>query len=105
MTGKGPKGERETVILLNEADDSASIWTASASIYRRMLKLGYQPSEDGERHATFMVPRGDIRLPRPKRRLSEEQRQAVKRRFLGQKGRINRGPERPNGADRGLGQG
>ena len=53
MTPKGPRSERETVINFHEEADTASIWTASDVVYRRLMKrLGRQYlTEDGERHA------------------------------------------------------
>jgi hypothetical protein len=78
MKGKGPRIERETVINFNEVEDTAWIWTASETVYRRLLKrLGHEYlTEDGERHAEFKFPKQFIRLPSPKaqRRLTPEQR-------------------------------
>ena len=53
MTGRGPKHERETIINFNEESDTASIWTASEVVYRRLKKLGYMPAQDNERSAVF----------------------------------------------------
>jgi hypothetical protein len=77
MTGKGSKRERETIINFNEESETASIWTASEVIHRRLLKLGYMPSQDNERSAVFEIPKRDIKLPRPKRTMSEAQRQKL----------------------------
>ena len=63
MTGKGPREERETVIVWSEDGDTATIWTSSETVYRRMKKRGWFPSEDGERHAAFEVPKRLVRLP------------------------------------------
>jgi hypothetical protein len=81
MKGKGARHERETVITFNEADEIASIWTASETIYRRLKRLGYTPTEDNDRSAAFEIPKKHIRLPRPQRRLSEAQLAARKGRF------------------------
>lgn len=78
MTGKGPKHERETIINFNEEDDTASIWTASEVVYRRLKKLGYLPSQDNERSSVFEMPKRDVKLPRPKRLMSEAQRGKIK---------------------------
>lgn len=67
MKAEGPRYERETLIGLNDDGDTAWIWTASDTIYRRMLKRGWRPEVDGERHAEFIVPKSAIRLPRQKR--------------------------------------
>jgi hypothetical protein len=78
MKGKGPRIERETTINFNEEEDTASIWTASESVYRGLMKrLGRQYlTEDGERHAVFTFPRELISLPRvkAKRVLTDAQR-------------------------------
>ena len=79
MEGKGIRAERETIINFNEEDDEASVWTASETVYRRLIKLGYVPHQDNERSAVFKMPKSDIRLPRPKRQVTEAQREAGKR--------------------------
>ena len=91
MEGKGPKHERETVIVFNEAEDSATVWTASEVVYRRLRRLGYFPIEDRERSASFEVPKNEVRLPRPKakRRISDASLEALKRGRLRQNGLIN----------------
>lgn len=68
MKGKGPRSERETIINFNEEDETASIWTASEPVYRKLMKrLGSQYlTEDDERHAVFTFPRQLISLPRVK---------------------------------------
>src|SRR5262249_39939927 len=68
MEGKGPRFERETVITFNEEEAEAVIWTASETIYRRLIKrLGRSYlAEDGERHAVFKFPKEFISLPRLK---------------------------------------
>jgi hypothetical protein len=79
MKGKGPKYERETIINFNEEDDTASIWTASEVVYRRLMKLGYMPSQDNERSAVFEMPKRDVKLPRPKRAVSDSQRERLRK--------------------------
>jgi hypothetical protein len=68
VKGKGLRSERETIVNFNEAEESASIWTASETVYRRLLKrLGRAYlTEDGERHAVFTFPKELISLPRVK---------------------------------------
>lgn len=80
MNAKGPREERETVITFNEAGDTASIWTASEAVYRQLVKRGYQPFEDGDRHARFEVAKREVKLPRPKRKLSETERERLRNR-------------------------
>ncbi len=85
MKGKGIKQERETIIAFNEADPSASVWTASESVYRRLKKQGYEPIENNERSARFEIPKRDIKLPRPK---SEKRSQIARRRAEASKNAI-----------------
>ena len=66
MKGKGIRSERETVIRFDEEDSLANIWTASESVYRQLKKRGYYPTEDNDRSASFVMPKRDIKLPRPK---------------------------------------
>ena len=63
VQGKGPREERETVVNWSEDSDMATIWTSSETVYRRMKKRGWFPSEDEERHAMFEVPKRLVRLP------------------------------------------
>lgn len=65
MKGSGIRQERETIIRFDEDSDMASIWTASETVYRRLLKrLGRAfLTEDGERHAIFEFPVKLIVLP------------------------------------------
>jgi len=65
MKGKGPRQERETTITFSEVEDTASIWTSSESMYRKLKKLGYSPTEDGERSATFNIPKKCVSIRRP----------------------------------------
>src|SRR5262245_66421896 len=48
MRGKGPRIERETIIRFDEASENAEVWTASEPFYRKLLKQGHVPREDGE---------------------------------------------------------
>jgi len=53
------------VIRFDEAGAMASVWTASAVVYRRLRKMGFYPHEDRERSATFEIPRRCVSLRRP----------------------------------------
>jgi hypothetical protein len=101
MKGKGPKSERETIINFNEEDDTASIWTASDAVYRRLMKrLGRQYLiEDGERHAVFTFPKELISLPRvkAKRVLTDAQKAQMASRMSRTRENI-----RAKGASRGI---
>ena len=76
MQGKGPRVERETIINFNEAEPYASIWTASEPMYRKLLKLGYEPIEGSDRSATFEVPKRFVSVRKP-RKISETHRAAL----------------------------
>jgi hypothetical protein len=73
MRGKGPRDERETIINFNKAEPYAAIWTASEPMYRKLLKLGYEPIEGSDRSATFEVPKRLVSVRKP-RKISEPQR-------------------------------
>jgi hypothetical protein len=88
MKAKGPKIERETVIILNDADDMADVWTASNQTYKRLLKLGYQLTEDNERSASFKIPKACVSLRRPKA-TSEKRIKALERARSKARGRSN----------------
>jgi hypothetical protein len=68
MKAEGPKHERETILRWDEEDATAGVWTASAPVYRKLLKrLGKKYLiEDGERHAVFEFPVRFITFPRVK---------------------------------------
>jgi len=75
MKAEGPKHERETIINFNEEEATASIWTTSETVYRRLLKrLGRAYlTEESQRHAVFTFPSHLVRLPllKAKRTLSD----------------------------------
>ena len=108
MKGSGPRHERETVIVFNEEDNLATIWTASAVMDQKLRKLGLELVEDGSRHSKFMVPKAQVSIRR-KPRISEsaKARAAERMRKLNEKGvlcsatPINYGPERSNGVGKG----
>ena len=68
MKASGPRQERETVINFNDEEDTATVWTASDKVYRRLLKrLGRAYlTEDGDRHAVFTFPVNFLVSPRAK---------------------------------------
>jgi hypothetical protein len=110
MKGEGPRHERETIINFNDEGDTASLWTASVIVYRRLLKrLGREYlTEDSERHAEFRFPVSFIQLPRPKRRVTEAQREAGRHRrqaLFGQERQDNSRVEQSNAFDEGVGLG
>jgi hypothetical protein len=76
MKAQGIRQERETIINFNEAEDTAYVWTASRKVYRALRKVGYSHIADDERSARFKISKADIRLPRPKKKLTPEQKRA-----------------------------
>jgi hypothetical protein len=90
MRGKGPKIERETIIRFDEVNPTADVWTASESIYRKLLKQGHVPKEDGERSATFEVPKRSVAI-RTRKVLTDKQREVLKKHsFLSEGPRLSR---------------
>jgi hypothetical protein len=73
MKGKGPRIERETIVRWDEVNPMADVWTASEPVYRKLIKQGHRPKEDGERSASFEVPKRFVSI-RPARVLTEKQR-------------------------------
>lgn len=59
IEGRKSKLENETVIAYNESDELASVWTASPTVYRRMLKMGYEPdAQQSTQYAgRFYIPK------------------------------------------------
>src|SRR5215471_8182847 len=78
MRGKGPRIERETIIRFDEVSPNAEVWTASEPFYRKLLKQGLVPKEDGERSATFEVPKRSVAI-RSRRALTDKQRQVLQK--------------------------
>jgi hypothetical protein len=80
MTPKGPRSERETVISFNEEEETATIWTASGPMDRRLRKLGLEVIEEGDRHTVFKCPRSQVKIRRQKV-LSAERRASLSNRM------------------------
>jgi hypothetical protein len=78
MKASGPRHERETVIVFNEEEGFASIWTASQQVYKKLLRRGYALESDNERSASFKVSkrlitfRGFPEGAKPRRTLTPE---------------------------------
>ncbi len=81
MKGKGPRQERERTITFNEVEGTASIWTASEPMYRKLKKLGFYPVEDRDRSATFKIPKKCVSFRRPVV-ISEERKASLRERGL-----------------------
>src|SRR5262245_60016958 len=78
MRGKGPRIERETIIRFDEVSENAEVWTASEPFYRKLLKQGHVPKEDGERSATFEVPKRSVAI-RTRKTLTDKQREVLQK--------------------------
>ncbi len=107
MKAKGIRLERETTITFNEVEDTASIWTASEPMYRKLKKLGFYPVEDRDRLATFEIPKKCISVRKPKI-LSEKQRamslkslQAARIARFSSGAPVEKGVQPPNGSAKG----
>src|SRR5262245_13762639 len=92
MKGKGPKFERETVIVFNDEEEFANVWTASNGTYKKLLKSGYKPTEDNERSATFKIPKKCVSLRKPKA-TSEKRLKALARARSSKSGNQGRSDE------------
>ena len=66
MTPKGPRSERETVINFNEEEETATIWTASGPMDKRLRKLGLEVIEEGDRHTVFKCLKSQAKIRRLK---------------------------------------
>ena len=67
VTPNGPRFERETVVIFNEEDGMATIWTASGVVDRKLRKLGFELTHGGERHSEFVCLKKQVNLRRKTR--------------------------------------
>ena len=73
--------ERETVIVMNDEEDTAQVTSCQRTVWTRMEKLGVQPdkevSMDGRIiQKVFTIPKSWVKIGRPKRvEMTDEQRQ------------------------------
>jgi len=76
---------RETIINFNEAEREASIFTYNKAWQQHLEKrLGLKPVMDnGYGGKEYTLQKDRIRMPQPKKRISEEQRQAMAKRLKG----------------------
>ena len=73
--------EQETIITFNQLEDTASLYTASPAIYRRMVKRGFKAEKLDDCSWTFEIPRRSVKLPSKPRVYSKEQRLEAKERL------------------------
>jgi len=65
-----PKADRETIILFNEADSTASIYTYSKKWIKHLeIKLGVKPSRIEGLAREYEVSKKWIKLPRKPRKM------------------------------------
>ena len=79
--------EKETIIIYNEADPSAEVFTYNSTLQRRLAALEQQrPKEvtrtarddtDGQTSVTYTLPKTWVKI-NPTRILSEETREAMR---------------------------
>ena len=77
------KQEQETIIVFNQADETASVYTCSKSWMQHMEKtLGLTPINELGRYAReYECPKAWIRKPRKPRQLSETHKQKLRQRL------------------------
>ena len=78
MTYKLSKDERETIILFNEAEASATVYTCSTQVKNRLKELSVKSSEiyrekSDKLSETYIIPKKIIKFSLP-RKLSEKQK-------------------------------
>lgn len=64
MKASGPRIERETVILFNDDEDTAEVFTLSDVVYNKLRKRGYEPKHDDERSAVFVMEKSKVSILR-----------------------------------------
>lgn len=79
--------EKETIILFNEADDTASCFTYNGRLIKRLSNLAAERADEckltmdnGAGGLTFTFPKKWVKV-NPTRILSDEQRAAIAERF------------------------
>ena len=73
--------ERETSIIFNDEEDTASVWTFSPIVQKALWRKGWRPKADN--HAgPYIVPKSTItiRANRPKRAVSQASLDALRKR-------------------------
>ena len=78
MSYKLSKGERETIILFNEAESTATVYTCNTQIKNRFKELSLKSSEvyrenEDKYSQTYVIPKKIIKFSLP-RELSENQK-------------------------------
>ena len=73
MATKLTKYERETIILFNEGESTASVYTHNRKWQKHIeSRFKIQPTEqDSYGGRTYILPKDRIRLPMPKRKLTK----------------------------------
>jgi hypothetical protein len=80
--------ERETIVTLNDEDETAEVWTAQRPVITKLKRnpaatLLEEGTHDGSAWARFELPKGlvSFRSTRVKRELTEEQREGLRERM------------------------
>ncbi len=102
MTPKGPRSERETVINFNEEEETATIWTASGPMDKRLRKLGLEVIEEGDRHTVFKCLKSRVKVRRLKVLSADYKASLSNRMRLARQGQANTTAKR---ASRGMSEG
>ena len=84
MKGTGPRNERETSVVFDEAGETARVWTASTVTYNKLKRQGFTPIEENERSATFVVPKTCVSFRKVKRPTVLTEAQRLSRKKQGQ---------------------
>ena len=75
--------EKETIVNYNESEDTATVYTCSPSLIRKLKKLGYSIVSEDKASFTFKCPKRCISFRSPKKRqskpMSEETKEKIKK--------------------------
>lgn len=93
MVDRLSKYEQETIINFNREDDKASIFTYDRAWQRQLeRKLGAKPIMDnGMGGKEYLVDKGRVRMPQPKRRYSEESKKKLVERLNRSSSEVRKG--------------
>lgn len=81
------KIERETIIIFNEAEEFASVWSISTKVIKMLQRLGFQGDSRGTRDSKwFKVPKNEVIIRKKRQRkagvMSQEQRAISLKRMM-----------------------
>ena len=67
--------ERETIVLFNDAEDTATVYTCNKALQRRMTRLKCKVKQTEGEGITYEIPKKWVKIS-PPRKMSEEQKKA-----------------------------